>query len=151
MRLAAVLLALLLAAPLAAAAQRDVRVTLASRPDGTMYMDPALVEVDAGDEVRLLVLNEDPMQHDLVILDYGLFDVEVEVGPRGSGETTFTADKAGNFTMICEIGDHRARGQEGTFRVLGESTRDAPVSGWAAPFALLIVALAAGRRRAGPP
>lgn len=141
-----ILLATPLAVPIAAAEDRLIEIRAGTRGDGTMFFEPDDVTVATGDRVTLRLVNDDPLPHDIVIKGIHLLAIEIELRAHETGETTFTPQKPGNFTMFCEIGDHEEQGMRGTFRVTGEP-RGAPFPTWTLVAALAVAALTPGARR----
>lgn len=80
---------------------------------------PARLEVPAGAHVKVTFTNADQaplMQHDWVLdgVDKAATDA---VGAGQSATAEFAAPEPGEYKFFCSIGDHRARGMEGTFVV----------------------------------
>ena len=61
--------------------------------------DPATIEVNKGDRVRLLVTSID-VPHGIAIKEYGI-NQRLDVGKEAVIE--FTADKDGTFTVFCSV------------------------------------------------
>lgn len=80
---------------------------------------PATLAAESGAEVTVTLANEDA--NAATVHDWVLDGVEgAATEAIGSGETasvTFTAPAPGDYVYFCSIGDHRARGMEGTLRV----------------------------------
>lgn len=83
-------------------------------------MNPELV-VNLGDTVRIMVINGDPVLHDLVINEFG-----VDTGDMTEDEQAvtveFVADQPGNFVYYCSIPGHQQIGMEGLLQVVGTVT-----------------------------
>lgn len=82
--------------------------------------DPATLSAPAGRTIHLTFTNADtlplPISHDWV-LD-GVDGAATETVDNGaSTEVTFAAPPPGEYTYFCSVGDHRARGMEGTLTV----------------------------------
>ena len=79
------------------------------------------LEINAGDTVRLTVVNGDPMLHDLRIDEF-----DVQTGEMVEAEQTvtleFVANQAGEFNYYCSVPGHRDVGMEGLLRVTGTVT-----------------------------
>lgn len=89
-------------------------------------LNPKL-NVPAGAQVEITLVNGDGMLHDLTI---DPFDVQT-AGLLNKGERdtiTFVADKSGSFEYYCSIPGHKQAGMVGTIVVEGEA---APVTGGA--------------------
>ena len=61
--------------------------------------DPAIIEVNKGDKVRLIVTSAD-VPHGIAIKEYGINE-RLEPGKPATIE--FTADKQGTFTAYCSV------------------------------------------------
>jgi nitrite reductase (NO-forming) len=66
-----------------------------------------------GPVVRIALVNDDPMPHDLTIDELG---VKVAVDPGATATVRFRADP-GTYTFYCSIPGHREAGMEGTLVV----------------------------------
>ncbi|HXF71257.1 MAG TPA: multicopper oxidase domain-containing protein [Actinomycetota bacterium] len=66
-----------------------------------------------GPEVRIALVNDDPMPHDFTIDELG---VKVAVDPGATAAVRFRADP-GTYTFYCSIPGHREAGMEGTLVV----------------------------------
>lgn len=81
---------------------------------GAYYFKPAVLTVKKGDRVKITLTSAD-MPHNLVIDE---FNAASEMVTKGNSTTVeFTADKAGSFKYYCSVGNHRAKGMEGTLTV----------------------------------
>src|SRR5690606_9079890 len=71
-----------------------------------------------GDMVKITLINEDGMLHDLVIDE---FDVRTrQFAEKGEQETvTFQVNQTGDFIYYCSVPGHQAAGMYGTLRVGG--------------------------------
>jgi nitrosocyanin len=76
---------------------------------------PSSLNLKKGETVKLTLKNTGALPHDLVIDELGVATKTIKSGD--SDTVTFTADKAGNFKFYCSIGNHRAKGMEGTAAV----------------------------------
>lgn len=140
------LILVLLLAPMATAAARDVDIEVGTRADGSMYLEPSNVTVTLDDDVTLRVKNVDRIFHDVALLDYDGNDVEIEV-PGGKTEThAFKATVPGDFRLICEVSGHKQKGMFGFLHVI--DPKDAPAGALGALAALLVGATLVARRRA---
>ncbi|HXF37257.1 MAG TPA: multicopper oxidase domain-containing protein [Actinomycetota bacterium] len=66
-----------------------------------------------GPEVRIALVNDDPMPHDFTIDELG---VKVALDPGATATARFPADP-GTYTFYCSIPGHREAGMEGTLVV----------------------------------
>src|SRR5690606_17306395 len=85
-------------------------------------MNPELV-VNAGDTVRITVINGDPTLHDLKIDEFGV-DTGQLVEDEQSVTVEFVADKTGTFDYYCSIPGHREIGMKGQLQVVGTLAED---------------------------
>ncbi|MFP5317829.1 MAG: plastocyanin/azurin family copper-binding protein [Acidimicrobiia bacterium] len=135
-RLAAAALA---AAGLAGAGLSGCAAAGAEGPEvGTVVLDvhhsrfsPAHVEVSAGQTVRFVVRNADPIPHELIVGDMAVQDVhergteahhadrpgEVSVAPGATAETTYTFRTPGRLYFGCHLPGHWAYGMQGVISV----------------------------------
>lgn len=71
--------------------------------------DKQEIRVKKGDRVKITYISDD-IGHDLVIDEFG---VRTNVVAKGQTEVVeFVADKVGEFTMYCSVGQHRQLGME---------------------------------------
>ncbi|MBI4260485.1 MAG: hypothetical protein HY658_07955 [Actinobacteria bacterium] len=92
---------------------------------------PEEVGVAAGETVRFVLENGDPIGHEFILGDAALQDVhergteahhgdrpgEVSVPSGGTAETTFTFGGGGTLIFGCHLPGHYAYGMRGTVRV----------------------------------
>lgn len=78
------------------------------------------LRVDVGDEVTIVLVNGQPLEHDLSVEGYGVTTDRV-MGEGSSDTITFVADEEGTFVYYCTVPGHRAAGMEGLL-VVGEGT-----------------------------
>ena len=99
-------------------AQSEADVTIALTASGYEFFldgqsNPEL-SVQEGQRVRI-ELTVEGGTHDWVLPE---FDAATSVVGRGTTTIVeFTADEAGSFAYYCSVGNHRARGMEGSFVV----------------------------------
>jgi uncharacterized cupredoxin-like copper-binding protein len=137
---------LLVATPLAVAKEATIEIEAGTRPDGSMYLTPANFTVGLGANVTLRVTNVDSIFHDVALLAYDGRDVENEVPPKSTHDSTFVAAHAGDFRVVCEVAGHKQKGMFAFMHVV----EDKSVPGVGGLAALLLVggaALLVGRRR----
>lgn len=80
------------------------------RVHGTSFeFDKQEIRVKKGDRVKITYISDD-IGHDLVIDELG---IRTNVLTKGQTEVVeFVADKVGEFTMYCSVGQHRQLGME---------------------------------------
>ncbi len=83
-------------------------------------INPELV-VNAGDTVRLTVVNGDPVLHDLKIDEFGVTTGEI-VEDEQTVTVEFVASQPGAYFYYCSVPGHRQIGMEGVLKVVGEVT-----------------------------
>jgi uncharacterized cupredoxin-like copper-binding protein len=93
---------------------------------------PSALQVEEGTEVRFVVRNHDPINHELIVgppevharHSTGTEEThppvpgEVSVGALRRGVTSYTFDTAGTVEMACHLPGHRAYGMRGAVEVL---------------------------------
>ncbi len=79
-----------------------------------------------GDTVQITLINNDGMQHDLTIDEFGV--TTGQLVEKGSKMTiTFTVDEEGEYVYYCSVPGHRQAGMFGTLQVGGAEV--APATG----------------------
>ncbi len=81
--------------------------------DGLVNPELAAVE---GETLRIVLLSEDGMMHDLHIPDLQVKSAPL-MGRNDEAEVVFTAGDAGSYSYYCTISGHRQAGMEGTLLV----------------------------------
>lgn len=76
---------------------------------------PNKIEAKKGDTVRVMFKNSGTMSHDFVIDEFGV--ATNQLGEGEDEEVEFVPDKTGTFNFYCSVGDHRAKGMQGTLLV----------------------------------
>jgi plastocyanin len=99
---------------------------------GEWWFDPAVIALPLGEPVRIELVNDGEVLHDLKIDDLDAEDVASEgTGPLSAAEgelfvgaesgeagtLVFTPREAGTFAFYCTIQPHRSLGMEGTLVV----------------------------------
>lgn len=93
---------------------------------------PDRLTVVAGTRVRFLVVNDDPIHHELITggpevhirhangteAEHPSIPGEVTVGPNGMAVTTFTFDETGIFEFACHLPGHYEYGMRGEIEVV---------------------------------
>lgn len=84
------------------------------------------ITIEAGDTIEFIVTNEGQIDHEMEVLTEAsrrLGKTE-RIAPGASDTLIVTFEEAGIYTVICDIDDHRSRGQQAEFTVMepGEST-----------------------------
>lgn len=83
---------------------------------GDYSFTPKDLTVPLGARVKLTIINDGEKRHDFNIT--GVYAIEGKILEKGASEVIeFTADKAGEFTIVCSLRGHRERGMVGTFTV----------------------------------
>ncbi|HKX74509.1 MAG TPA: cupredoxin domain-containing protein [Acidimicrobiia bacterium] len=96
---------------------------------------PERLVVAAGTRVRFLVVNDDPIFHELITggpevhrrhangteAQHPSIPGEVTVGPNEMAITTFTFDEAGTFEFACHLPGHYEYGMRGEIEVVPPS------------------------------
>lgn len=94
--------------------------------------EPDRLTVVAGTRVRFLVVNDDPIHHELITggtevhirhasgteAEHPSIPGEVTVGPNGMAITTFTFDDVGIFEFACHLPGHYEYGMRGEIVVV---------------------------------
>ena len=94
--------------------------------------NPDRLAVVVGTRVRFLVVNDDPIHHELITggpevhirhargteAEHPSIPGEVTVGPNGMAITTFTFDEVGAFEFACHLPAHYEYGMRGEIEVL---------------------------------
>jgi plastocyanin len=89
-------------------------VTLTADPDGAISWEPGSLSASAG-SVTIKLVNESDIPHAVEVEGNG---VEEESDTITASETELTVDlEPGEYTYYCPVGDHRAKGMEGTLTV----------------------------------
>ena len=85
---------------------------------GSHYFDPDEIEVEAGETVEFVFVNEEGT-HDLVLEDGEGERVEgTEVISGGETDSfTYTFEEEDDYEIYCSVGTHRSQGMEGTVTV----------------------------------
>lgn len=100
----------------AAGAAEGAIVIVASDEGGRFRFEPDRIEVRAGQQVTLRVVNRGPSPHDMSIQD-----LKVDTGQFNPGEertVTFTApNRPGEYQFICTVPGHLQLGMKGTLVV----------------------------------
>jgi uncharacterized cupredoxin-like copper-binding protein len=94
--------------------------------------DPPHLTVKAGQEVRFVIVNGDPIDHEWIVGDealhqrhrtgtdptHGARPTEQTVLVGQSVETVITFEEPGEFAYICHLPGHEAYGMKGTLTVV---------------------------------
>ena len=90
---------------------------------GSMFMSPTNLAAPKCARVQFIVHNEDSVFHDLSIIGYDgeVIEHDAEAGQtvvtHHLGNDYFIANDIGTFIVKCQVGDHAARGMQGTLTV----------------------------------
>jgi len=96
------------------------------------HFQPDRLVVVAGTRVRFLLVNDDPIHHELITggpevhirhargteAEHPSIPGEVTVGPNGMSITTFTFDETGTFEFACHLPGHYEYGMQGEIEVV---------------------------------
>jgi len=77
------------------------------------------ITIEAGETIAFVVTNEGEIDHEMEVLTDAsrrLGKTE-RIAPGGSDTLVVTFEEAGVYTVICDIDDHRSRGQQAEFTV----------------------------------
>lgn len=94
--------------------------------------EPDRLRVLEGTRVRFLLVNSDPINHELITggpavharhargteAEHPSIPGEVSVGPNGMAMTTFTFDDAGSYEFACHLPGHYEYGMHGNIEVV---------------------------------
>ncbi len=108
---------------------RPVTVELQVR---NSHFRPARVRVRPATEVRFVIVNHDPIGHELIVGDaevharhatgheaaHGEVPGEVSIAPGATASTTFAFTDPGRVLFACHLPGHFAYGMKGTVRVV---------------------------------
>lgn len=97
--------------------------------------EPSYLRVEAGTEVRFVVANGDPINHELIIGPQSVHDRhangteashptrpgEISIGPDGQGVTSYVFDDVGTVEMACHLPGHYEFGMHGEIEVVAAS------------------------------
>jgi len=81
------------------------------------------ITITAGETIEFVVSNEGSLDHELEVLtdaNRRLGKTE-RIAPGDSASVVVTFDDAGVYRVICDIDDHRSRGQQAEFTVFESS------------------------------
>lgn len=97
----------------APAAQDEVELTVTL---ADYSFEPEELTIPLGARVTLTITNGGERKHDFAIT--GAYGIETEIIEPGASQVlTFTADKAGQFEIVCSLRGHKERGMVGTLIV----------------------------------
>ena len=89
-------------------------LTLTADPGGAISWEPTDLSAPAG-SVTIKLVNQSDIPHAVEVEGNG---VEEESETITGSDTELTVDlEAGEYTFYCPVGDHRAKGMEGTLTV----------------------------------
>ncbi|MBI3977143.1 MAG: heavy metal translocating P-type ATPase [Chloroflexi bacterium] len=77
--------------------------------------NPVLVHANAGDTIRVVFTNDDPMLHDWILS--AMPNAHVSARPGQTTTATFKATATGDFEVFCAVPGHREAGMVGTIRI----------------------------------
>lgn len=114
--------------------KRLVKIVMAEKDDGGMVFEPAVLEVKAGETIRLKFTNTGETDHEFVMdTTEAVMEHKVQMekfpemehadanalrlAPGASGEIVWTFANTGNFTFACLIPGHFEAGMKGDLKV----------------------------------
>jgi plastocyanin len=77
------------------------------------------ITIEAGDTIEFVVSNDGTIDHEMEVLTEAnrrLGETD-RISPGGSDSVTVTFEEPGVYRVICDIDDHRSRGQQAEFTV----------------------------------
>lgn len=83
-------------------------------------INPTL-KANAGDRIKITLINGDPIEHDLVIDEFGGHRAHV-MAQNEEVTFEFLADRAGTFKYYCSIPGHQQIGMEGLLEIAGDAS-----------------------------
>jgi uncharacterized cupredoxin-like copper-binding protein len=112
-------------------------VTLEVHTDYSRFSIPEDLTVTEGTLVEFVVVNDDPINHELIVGDdevharhasgtereHPPVPGEVSVGPGERGVTTYLFDEPGTVRYVCHLPGHAAYGMQGEIRVVAATKR----------------------------
>jgi len=118
-------------APPAAAPLGPEPVTVVVDIEHSLF-EPSYLRVEAGTEVRFVVANDDPINHELIIGPQSVHDRhangteashptrpgEISIGPDEQGVTSYVFDDVGTVEMACHLPGHYDFGMRGEIEVV---------------------------------
>ena len=110
------------------------RVTVSLHVEHTRFSE-GRIEVRPGTEVRFVVVNDDPINHELIVGPEEVHDIheaghhashppvpgEISVGPGTEAETTYRFDQPGEVVFACHLPGHFAYGMHGVVEVVDDA------------------------------
>lgn len=107
----------------------DVR-TVTIRIEHSKFV-PSVVDVDAGEEVRFVISNDDPIDHEFIVGDdavqlrhergtenrHGDKPGEISIPALQDASTTYVFDQPGTLVFACHLPSHFDYGMRGLIRV----------------------------------
>jgi len=131
--------------PPAEAAEKTVEIKMKN-----IKFVPSAVSVAKGDNVTLVLINEDGFAHTFTMDSLADYNLNIEFAAHESKNVTFQANKAGTFGFHCDVVGHKSGGMTGTLTVTGEPAPRTPgfeVPILVAALALIVVAVRYTRRK----
>jgi uncharacterized cupredoxin-like copper-binding protein len=95
----------------------DAGQKFAMQVNDTMQFQPASIAIPAGQPFELTLENVGPMTHDFSLSEGVAQPVTIEVKPGESSSATFTIDKPGAYSFVCNQPAHALAGMRGTIVV----------------------------------
>lgn len=78
------------------------------------------VTIEAGETIEFVVTNDGTINHEMEVLtdESRRLGKTEQIAPGTSTTLAVTFEETGVYTLICDIGDHRSRGQQAQFTVI---------------------------------
>ena len=111
---------------------------------------PSTVTVAKGDNVTLVLINDDGFAHTFTMDSLADYNLNIEFDANEHKNVSFQANKAGTFGFHCDVAGHKGSGMTGTLTVTGETAPRTPgfeVPILVAALALVVVAIRYSRRK----
>ncbi len=97
-------------------AGREIAITAGERPDGSMYYEPAQVQVRPGEKVTFVITNRGSQDHEFESDEAGIEEVVVPAG-RTRRVHWQAPSRPQTFPAYCDLPGHREAGMELTIVV----------------------------------
>ncbi len=82
-----------------------------------MRFDPAVLTAKAGQPIQVTLDNGGQIAHDFSMTDGLAQPVTITAQPGQKATVTFTVDKPGTYTYVCNQAGHEQTGMKGTLTV----------------------------------
>lgn len=126
--------ALQIGSPAETEVSRTIEITMKETDEGAMIFEPKVLNFDAGESVKLVIINQGELEHEFVmdtpasIMEHKLLMEEfpemehdepnaVRLQPGETGEILWTFSDKGEFEFACLMLGHYESGMTGTLTV----------------------------------